>query len=52
MDVQGIATQLASSSVTGQVNSSVLAAVQNLSKNLAAELFASIGLGSSIDRYA
>ena len=49
MDPVALSTDLAASSVGQQVSVSVLRAVDNLSKNVAAELFSSLGLGSNVD---
>ena len=50
MDVAGLAGG-SLTSVGEQVDIGVLGALQNLDKNVAAELFSSIGLGGTIDRY-
>ncbi len=52
MDLQSIASGLAAASVTQGVNVSVLKATQNLDATQAALLFASIGLGASVDAHA
>lgn len=52
MDVGSISTELAQGAVAGQVDVGVLKAVQNLDQNVAAELFASIGLGNGVDASA
>jgi hypothetical protein len=52
MDIASLSTDLSLSSVGGQIDAGVLAAVQSLDKNVEAELFASIGLGGSFDGYA
>jgi hypothetical protein len=52
MDLSGIASGLAASSVTQGVDVGVLRAVQNLDQAQAALLFSSIGLGSGVDAFA
>jgi|GEM_PF-2138750 hypothetical protein len=52
MDVGSVATSLVQSNVAGQVNVGVLHAVLNLDRAVAAELFASLGLGQAVDVYA
>jgi len=52
MDVSALSSVLASSSVGQQVDVGVLKALQNLQTNVAAELFASLGLGQSVDTRA
>jgi uncharacterized PurR-regulated membrane protein YhhQ (DUF165 family) len=52
MDVGALSTGLATSAVGQQVDVGVLKTLQNLDKNLAAELFASIGLGQAVDTRA
>lgn len=52
MDIASVATGLARSSLSLNLNAGVLDALQNLDKNVAARLAASIGLGRSVDAYA
>lgn len=52
MDLQSIASGLAASSVSQGVNVGVLKAVNNLDQIQAAELFASIGLGTGVNTFA
>lgn len=52
MDVASLRTALASSAVGQQVDAGVLRTLQNLDKNVAAELFASLGLGTGVDASA
>lgn len=49
MDVSALACAMSLASTGAQVETGVLKAIQNLSQNVAAELFASIGLGSQVD---
>lgn len=49
MDTGSVGSSLANVAAAGQIDVGVLAALQNLDRNVAAELFASIGLGQSID---
>lgn len=50
--VAGLSTGLALANVTTGVGVSLLASTQTLDKIVAAKLFSSIGLGSSVDHYA
>jgi hypothetical protein len=52
MDLAGVSTDLSSSSVALDVNVGVLKSLQNLDQVVAAQLAASLGLGSAIDAYA
>ncbi len=52
MDVAALSTSLTGGAVASQVDTSVLKALQNLDKSVAATLFAGIGLGQSVDAYA
>ena len=52
MDVTALASAMSLTSTDTKVNVGVLKAVQNLSLNTAAELFASLGVGSRIDASA
>lgn len=52
MDIGSLSTGLSLSTVAGQVATGVLAQLQGLEKDVAAELFASIGLGGSFDASA
>jgi hypothetical protein len=52
MDLSTIGTGLAQSAVGQQIDAGVLKALQNLDKNAAAELFASLGLGTAVDTRA
>ena len=52
MDLSGIATSLAASSVSQSVDVGVLKAVQNLDAVTSAMMFASIGLGTGVDAFA
>lgn len=52
MDLSGISTALAASSVSQSVDIGVLNAVQNLDASTSALMFASIGLGAGVDAYA
>ena len=52
MDIGALSSGMALSSVGQQVDVGVLKALQNLDQNVAAELFASIGLGSGVDASA
>lgn len=52
MDVGALSTELATTSVAQQVDIGVPKTLQNLDKNLAAELFASLGIGQSVDTRA
>ncbi len=52
MDAVALSTGLAAGAINSQIAVGVLHAVQNLDKNVASELFASLGLGSSIDVHA
>lgn len=52
MDVAGLSSSLASASVAGQVDTSVLKMLMNLDQTVAAQLAASIGLGTTVDAYA
>jgi len=49
MDLGSLSTGMAMSAVGSQVQIGVLKSLQNLDKSLAAEMFASIGLGQSVD---
>ena len=52
MDIASLSTGMAASAVGQQVDVGVLRAVQNLDENVAAELFASMGVGRSVDALA
>ena len=52
MDVAGISSTLATAGVAGQVDTSVLELLMNLDQTVAAQLAASIGLGTAVDAYA
>ncbi len=52
MDLSGIATSLAMTSVAQSVDVGVLKAVQNLDAASSAMMFASIGVGTGIDAFA
>lgn len=49
MGIGALSSGMALASVGQQVDVGVMKALQNLDKNVASELFASIGLGSGID---
>ncbi|MFN2448795.1 MAG: hypothetical protein ABR508_03240 [Candidatus Baltobacteraceae bacterium] len=49
MDAAALSTALASSAANQQVAVSVVRAVDDLDRNVAAELFSSIGLGAAVD---
>lgn len=51
-EIGQLSSVLASGSVGQQVDVGVLKALQNLEANVAAELFASLGLGQSVDTRA
>ena len=52
MDVGEIATGLSMANVAGSVDLGVLKMLQNLDQAVAAQLAASIGLGTAVDAYA
>lgn len=52
MGLEGIASSLASGAVSQSLNVTLLNAIQNLDKNVAGRLAASIGLGSLFDQFA
>jgi hypothetical protein len=52
MDIGSVATSLSASNVSGSIGLSVLNSVLNLDQTVAAQLAASIGLGTRIDAYA
>jgi hypothetical protein len=52
VDVAGLSSSLAGDSVAGQVDTSVLKLLMNLDQTVAAQLAASIGLGTVVDAYA
>jgi len=52
VDLAGVSSSLASSAVAGQVDTSVLKLLMNLDQTVAAQLAASIGLGTAVDAYA
>ncbi len=52
MDLQGIASGLAASSVSNGIAVGVLKALDNLQSAQAAELFSSIGLGANVNTLA
>jgi hypothetical protein len=52
VDVAGVSSSLASAAVAGQVDTSVLKLLMNLDQTVAAQLAASIGLGTAVDAYA
>jgi hypothetical protein len=52
VDVAGVASSLASAAVAGQIDTGVLKMLMNLDQSVAAELAASIGLGTAVDAYA
>lgn len=52
VDVAGLSSSLAGASVAGQVDASVLNMLMNLDQTVAAQLAASIGLGTAVDAYA
>jgi hypothetical protein len=52
MDVAALSTAASSSAVANSVNIGVLNSVQTLDKIVAAKLFASIGLGATVDSLA
>lgn len=52
MDAISLSTSLAAGAVDQQAGVSVLRALEGLDKTVAAELFASIGLGGAIDARA
>jgi len=52
MDLEGVASALSSSSVSSGVTVGVLKTLENLDSAVAAQLAASIGLGTAIDAYA
>lgn len=52
MDAASLSSALSSASVGGQVAIGVLKATQSLEQQLAATLFASLGLGTAVDAHA
>lgn len=52
MDVAGVSSSLALAGVAGQVDTGVLEMLLNLDQTVAAQLAASIGLGTAVDAYA
>jgi hypothetical protein len=52
VDVAGVSSSLALAGVAGQVDTSVLKLLMNLDQTVAAQLAASIGLGTAVDAYA
>ncbi len=52
MDGAALSTSLSLSATSGRVDVNVLKAVQNLDKNVAAQLAASIGIGQNVDTFA
>jgi hypothetical protein len=52
VDVAGVSSSLAAAGVAGQVDASVLKTLLNLDQAVAAQLAASIGLGTAVDAYA
>ena len=52
MDLAGVASALSSSAVSQSVDIGVLNLIQNLDQAVAAQLAASIGLGTAVDAYA
>lgn len=52
MDVAGLSSSIAGAGVAGQVDASVLKMLMNLDQTVAAQLAASIGLGTNVDAYA
>jgi hypothetical protein len=52
LDIAGVSTALTSAGIAGQVDASVLKLLMNLDQTVAAQLAASIGLGTAVDAYA
>ena len=52
MDAAGVSSALSSAGVATGVDLAMLKAVQNLDQAVAAQLAASIGLGTAVDAYA
>ncbi len=52
MDLSSVSSALSSGAVGQQVDVGVLKALQNLQVNVASEMFASLGLGQSVDTRA
>ncbi|HZY98879.1 MAG TPA: hypothetical protein VFE36_04860 [Candidatus Baltobacteraceae bacterium] len=52
MDIAGVSSSLALAGVAGQVDTGVLKLLMNLDQTVAAQLSASIGLGTVVDAYA
>lgn len=46
---EALSSALSTSAISDQISVGVIKAVQNLDKNVAAELFSSIGLGQNVD---
>lgn len=52
MDISALSSTMATGGVAQQVDVGMLKALQNLEVNLTSELFATIGLGQSVDTHA
>ena len=52
MDVNSIASGLASTATTGAVGTAVLKSVQNLEADVVNRLFAQLGIGQNVNTYA